>query len=327
MATILPAARRPSRYGEEIELGDVTVKFHPAGHVLGSAQIAVSCKDTCIVASGDYKDAPDPTCTPFEVVPCDVFITEATFGLPVFRHGDAARRSREAAGVGGAVSRARASGRRLFARQGAARDRADPAGRLRRADLSARRDGEDHALLREPRRRARRSAPGQGREEGRSRRHHHAGAAVGDLGYLDAALSRSGHGVCVGLDAGARPGAAARRRTAAGDFGPRRLGRPDRDHRRHRRRRNLGHPRPGRRAGALVHGQGPDRAAAGSGRLWRRGREDEALPAARAPRHEPLRRTARPPRLRARPQQQAAADHRLFSRGRPTPIAATRWRR
>jgi putative mRNA 3-end processing factor len=48
----------------------------------------VSCKDTCIVASGDYKDAPDPTCAPFEVVPCDVFITEATFGLPVFRHGD-----------------------------------------------------------------------------------------------------------------------------------------------------------------------------------------------------------------------------------------------
>ena len=64
--------------------------FHPAGHVLGSAQIAVSCKDTCIVVSGDYKDAPDPTCAPFEPVPCDVFITEATFGLPVFRHGDAA---------------------------------------------------------------------------------------------------------------------------------------------------------------------------------------------------------------------------------------------
>jgi len=78
------------RYGEEIRLGDVTIKFHPAGHVLGSAQIAVSCKDTCIVASGDYKDAPDPTCVPFEVVPCDVFITEATFGLPVFRHGNAA---------------------------------------------------------------------------------------------------------------------------------------------------------------------------------------------------------------------------------------------
>ncbi len=78
------------RYGEPIKLGDVTIKFHPAGHVLGSAQIAVSCKDTCIVASGDYKDAPDPTCAPFELVPCDVFITEATFGLPVFRHGNAA---------------------------------------------------------------------------------------------------------------------------------------------------------------------------------------------------------------------------------------------
>ena len=77
-------------YGEEIRLGDVTIKFHPAGHVLGSAQIAVVSESIRIVASGDYKDAPDPTCAPFEVVPCDVFITEATFGLPVFRHGSAA---------------------------------------------------------------------------------------------------------------------------------------------------------------------------------------------------------------------------------------------
>jgi putative mRNA 3-end processing factor len=83
-------ATQAVRYGESIKLGDVTVTFHPAGHVLGSAQIAVSCKDTRIVASCDYKDAADPTCTPFELVPCDVFITEATFGLPVFRHGNAA---------------------------------------------------------------------------------------------------------------------------------------------------------------------------------------------------------------------------------------------
>ena len=76
-------------YGEEIRLGDVKIRFHPAGHVLGSAQIAVTHGATRIVASGDYKDAPDPTCAPFELVPCDVFITEATFGLPVFRHGDA----------------------------------------------------------------------------------------------------------------------------------------------------------------------------------------------------------------------------------------------
>src|ERR1700682_4489577 len=86
-------------YGEELKLDDVTIKFHPAGHVLGSAQIAVSCKDICIVASGDYKDAPDPTCAPFEVVPCDVFITEATFGLPVFRHGDAAAEAEKLVGL------------------------------------------------------------------------------------------------------------------------------------------------------------------------------------------------------------------------------------
>src|SRR5690242_7724156 len=74
-------------YGESVTLGGARVTFHPAGHVLGSAQIAVECKDLRIVASGDYKDVPDPTCAPFALVPCDVFITEATFGLPVFRHG------------------------------------------------------------------------------------------------------------------------------------------------------------------------------------------------------------------------------------------------
>ncbi|MGB3864484.1 MAG: ligase-associated DNA damage response exonuclease [Xanthobacteraceae bacterium] len=86
---------RAIRYGETLRLGEVDVTFHPAGHVLGSAQIAVTHGGLRIVASGDYKDAPDPTCTPFEVVPCDVFITEATFGLPVFRHGDAAHEIRK----------------------------------------------------------------------------------------------------------------------------------------------------------------------------------------------------------------------------------------
>jgi putative mRNA 3-end processing factor len=75
--------------GEALTLGGAKVTFHPAGHVLGSAQVAVECKGLTIVASGDYKDAADPTCAPFELVPCDVFITEATFGLPVFRHGNA----------------------------------------------------------------------------------------------------------------------------------------------------------------------------------------------------------------------------------------------
>src|SRR6476469_9276145 len=75
--------------GETLTLGGAKATFHPACHVLGSAQIAVECKGLKIVASGDYKDAPDPTCAPFELIPCDVFINEATFGLPVFRHGDA----------------------------------------------------------------------------------------------------------------------------------------------------------------------------------------------------------------------------------------------
>ena len=90
-------ATQAIRYGESLSLGGVTVTFHPAGHVLGSAQIAVEAHEPSngprnglrIVASGDYKDAPDPTCAPFALVPCDVFITEATFALPVFRHRDA----------------------------------------------------------------------------------------------------------------------------------------------------------------------------------------------------------------------------------------------
>ena len=76
------------RYGESLDLGGVTLAFHPAGHVLGSAQVSVTRASVRIVASGDYKNVADPTCAPFEPVACDVFITEATFGLPVFRHGD-----------------------------------------------------------------------------------------------------------------------------------------------------------------------------------------------------------------------------------------------
>jgi putative mRNA 3-end processing factor len=77
-----------ARYGESLNIGGATVTLHPAGHVLGSAQVAVEHKALRIVASGDYKNVADPTCTPFALVRCDVFITEATFGLPVFRHGD-----------------------------------------------------------------------------------------------------------------------------------------------------------------------------------------------------------------------------------------------
>jgi putative mRNA 3-end processing factor len=81
-------ATQTARYGERIRIDGINVTFHPAGHVLGSAQIAIEAAGARIVASGDYKNVPDPTCAPFVPLACDVFITEATFGLPVFRHGD-----------------------------------------------------------------------------------------------------------------------------------------------------------------------------------------------------------------------------------------------
>lgn len=84
-----PAQNRQAlALGEKLRIGDVTVSLHPAGHVLGSAQVCIEHKGSRIVVSGDYKRRADPTCTPFEAVPCDVFVTEATFGLPVFRHPD-----------------------------------------------------------------------------------------------------------------------------------------------------------------------------------------------------------------------------------------------
>ncbi|MEA2834745.1 MAG: putative mRNA 3-end processing factor [Methylobacteriaceae bacterium] len=84
------AATQAAGYGERIGIDGLTVSFHPAGHVLGSAQICLEAKGLRVVISGDYKRVRDPTCAPFELVPCDVFISEATFGLPVFRHPDAA---------------------------------------------------------------------------------------------------------------------------------------------------------------------------------------------------------------------------------------------
>jgi len=73
-------------YGERLTVNGVAVTLVPAGHVLGSAQIVLDYEGSRAVISGDYKRQPDPTCAAFQPVPCDVFVTEATFGLPVFRH-------------------------------------------------------------------------------------------------------------------------------------------------------------------------------------------------------------------------------------------------
>ncbi len=75
-------------YHEKTTENGVGIQLIPAGHVLGSAQIVIEYAGKRLIAAGDYKRRPDPTCAPFEVMPCDVFITEATFGLPVFRHPD-----------------------------------------------------------------------------------------------------------------------------------------------------------------------------------------------------------------------------------------------
>ncbi len=85
------ASQQHLAYGERLRIGDVEVWLASAGHVLGSAQIVIEYRGQRAVVSGDYKRAADPTCAGFEVVPCDLFVTEATFALPVFTHEPATR--------------------------------------------------------------------------------------------------------------------------------------------------------------------------------------------------------------------------------------------
>jgi putative mRNA 3-end processing factor len=80
------ASHQTAVVGEAMVIGDVTVTLVPAGHILGSAQVVIDYKGQRAVVSGDYKRRADPTCTRFQPVRCDLFITEATFALPVFKH-------------------------------------------------------------------------------------------------------------------------------------------------------------------------------------------------------------------------------------------------
>jgi len=80
------AAEQALRWGEVVGIGRVRLWLEPAGHVLGSAQVVLEYAASRAVVSGDYKREPDPTCEPFRPVACDVFVSEATFALPVFRH-------------------------------------------------------------------------------------------------------------------------------------------------------------------------------------------------------------------------------------------------
>lgn len=85
-----PANTQTLAWGEKLRIGDVDVWLQPAGHVLGSAQVCMEYQGSRCVVSGDYKRTADTTCDPFVPVPCDVFVTEATFALPVFHHPDPA---------------------------------------------------------------------------------------------------------------------------------------------------------------------------------------------------------------------------------------------
>lgn len=75
-------------YHEKIKLKNAWVSLHPAGHILGSAQVRIETSTGVYVISGDYKRAPDPTCLPFEVLECDLFVTESTFALPIYQWED-----------------------------------------------------------------------------------------------------------------------------------------------------------------------------------------------------------------------------------------------
>jgi putative mRNA 3-end processing factor len=79
-------ATQAAAFGAPVSMGGATVTLHPAGHVLGSAQVLAEHRGFRAVVTGDYKTRPDPTAAPWEPVPCDLLVTEATFGLPVFRH-------------------------------------------------------------------------------------------------------------------------------------------------------------------------------------------------------------------------------------------------
>jgi putative mRNA 3-end processing factor len=74
-------------YGEPVDMNGTRISLHPAGHVLGSAQVRIESRGETWVVSGDYKLEPDPTCAPFEPLACDTFVTESTFGLPIYRWG------------------------------------------------------------------------------------------------------------------------------------------------------------------------------------------------------------------------------------------------
>ncbi len=260
------AGASPVAYGETRRLpGGVDATFLPAGHVLGSAQILLEHAGERVIVTGDYKRRPDPTCPPFVVTPCDIFVTEATFALPVFRHPPV---EREIA--------------KLLAAREANPERcvlvgAYALGKAQRVIAELRRAGYAEPIWL------------HGALERMCRLYEEYGVDLGDLRLvadaakadlagqivlcpprrtqrpLEPAPARSDHGDGERLDAGAPARRAAQCRAALGHFRPCRLGRTHRDDHASEPERDLDHPWPRRCSAALVRTASAPRAGAGAG--------------------------------------------------------------
>ncbi len=133
-----PAARiRGTAYGAALDIGGVRVSLHPAGHILGSAQVRIEHAGEVWVVSGDYKTEPDPTCAPWEPVRCHTFVTECTFGLPDLPLAGAGGRCSTRSTRGGAPTRRPARPRCCSATRSARRSGSSP-GSIRRSGRSSR---------------------------------------------------------------------------------------------------------------------------------------------------------------------------------------------
>lgn len=240
-------------YGEAIAHHGVRISLHPAGHVLGSAQVRLEHGGRVWVASGDYKTEPDGTCAPFEPVPCDTFITESTFGLPIYRWPTQAVLFAEIDGWWRANAEAgRASVLFCYAFGKAQRilhgvdasigpivvhGAVEPLNAVYRAagvalpqTLRVTDAGVDAALLKRA----------------------GAGAALGPGNAVDAPLRPPCRRLRKRLDAAARHAPPARRGPRLRDVGPRRLARPAAGHRGHGGRAGVRHPRQRGGDGALA---------------------------------------------------------------------------
>ena len=223
-------SQQPLNYGESVRIGDVDVELAPAGHILGSAQAVLAFKGQRIVVSGDFKRRPDPTCPPFEPIPCDVFITEATFALPVFHHpSDMGEIGKLLRSVATFPERTHLVGVYALGKCQRVIKLLRAAGWDKR-DLAARQPDGPVQALPGAGRRSRRHRPRLRRHPGKLPRRHRALPALGHRRPLVAALRRSGARGVLGLDAGARPRPPERRRAAADHLRPCRLARalPDR---------------------------------------------------------------------------------------------------